>query len=233
MINCILIEDEPLAKQGIEKHVMQIPFCNLKASFENGIEALSYLMNNEVDLIISDINMPGLNGMEFLKSLMKRPYFIFITGMADYAAESYDLEVFDFIRKPYTFDRLLKSLVRLNDVISRQDQDSVKQQTGCYNLRDKYMNYLIPYELIQFIEGDREYIKINTVEKEYLTINSLKKIIEFLPSDIFLRVHKSYIINIKLARAVGPDKIVMKGSIKDIPLGSTYREEVFKKMNLR
>lgn len=233
MINCILIEDEPLAKLGIEKHLSEIPFCNLQASFDNALQALPYVMSNDIDLIISDINMPGLNGIDFLKSLSKSPKFIFITGMADYAADSYDLEVFDFIRKPYTFDRLMKSLVRFKELIDKNQMTELKSPIGYFTLKDNYMNYLIPYEQIQFIEGDREYIKINTVEKQYLTINSLKKVIDLLPSAIFMRVHKSYIVNLQLVKAVGPDKLIMRGSIKDIPLGVTYREEVFKKWNLR
>lgn len=232
MINCILIEDEPLSKLGIEKHLREIPFCNLKASFDNPIQALPYVRGNDIDLIISDINMPGLNGIDFLKSLSKNTPFIFITGMADYAAESYDLEVFDFIRKPYTFDRLMKSLARFDDLLTNQQRAESKSSSEYYTLKDNYMNYLIPYDQIQFIEGDREYIKINTVEKQYLTINSLKKVIEVLPSDKFMRVHKSYIVNLQLVKAVGPDKLLMRGSIKDIPLGVTYRDEVFKKLHL-
>ncbi|WP_336838226.1 LytTR family DNA-binding domain-containing protein [Sphingobacterium siyangense] len=232
MINCILIEDEPLAKQGIERHLAEIPFCNLHQSFDNAIQALPYVMANRIDLIISDINMPGLNGIDFLKSLSKKPQFIFITGMADYAADSYDLEVFDFIRKPYTFDRLMKSLLRFREQLSKQQLTGANAKSGFFTLKDNYMNYLIPYEQIQYIEGDREYIKINTVEKQYLTINSLKKIINVLPSELFMRVHKSYIVNVELVKAVGPDKLMMRGSIKDIPLGVTYRDEVFKKWNL-
>lgn len=232
MINCILIEDEPLAKLGIETHLSEIPFCNLKASFDNALQALPYVMSNDIDLIISDINMPGLNGIDFLKSLSKKPKFIFITGMADYAADSYDLEVFDFIRKPYTFERLMKSLVRFKELVTSKPVKDLKSPNGYFTLKDNYMNYFILYEQIQYIEGDREYIKINTVEKQYLTINSLKKVIGLLPSDIFMRVHKSYIVNLHLVRAVGPDKLIMRGSIKDIPLGVTYREEVFKKWNL-
>lgn len=232
MIDCILIEDEPLAKQGIEKHILQIPFCNLIDSFDNALDAFDYLRNNEVDLVISDISMPGMNGLELLKSLPKRPHFIFITGMGNYAADSYDLEVFDFIRKPYTFDRLMKSLVRFEDLFFKKDK-ILKESNNCFTLKDKYMTYLIPYAEIQYIEGEKEYIKVNTVEKEYLIINSLKKVVEVLPSSLFMRVHKSYIINMQLVKAVGPEKIIMKGSIKDIPLGVTFREEVFKRLNLR
>ena len=233
MINCILIEDEPLAKQGIQKHLAEIPFCNLLESFDNAILALPYVMTNNIDLIISDINMPGLNGIVFLKSLSKKPHFIFITGMADYAADSDDLEVFDFIRKPYAFERLMKSLLRFKEHHSKQQAIGMNAKSGLFTLKDNYMNYLIPYDHIQYIEGDREYIKINTVEKQYLTINSLKKIINVLPSGIFMRVHKSYIVNVELVKAIGPGKLMMRGSIKDIPLGVTYREEVFKKWNLQ
>ncbi len=232
MINCILIEDEPLAKQGIEKHIQQIPFCNLRESFDNALEAFEYLRNHEVDLVISDISMPGMNGLELLKSLPKRPHFIFITGMGDYAADSYDLEVFDFIRKPYTFDRLMKSLVRFENLFFKEDK-AINEYNNCFTLKDKYMTYLIPYGEIQYIEGEKEYIKVNTVEKEFLIINSLKKVVELLPTGQFMRVHKSYIINMQLVKAVGPEKIIMKGSIKDIPLGVTYREEFFKKLNLK
>ncbi|MFU1856640.1 LytR/AlgR family response regulator transcription factor [Sphingobacterium sp. NGMCC 1.201703] len=233
MIDCILIEDEPIAKQGIEKHIGQIPFCNLKASFNHAMPALAYLLENEVDLVISDINMPGLNGIDFLKGLSKKPHFIFITDKVAHAADMYDLEVFDFIRKPYRFDRLMRSLLRYKVTFSKQRLDVDKGRNTFYTLKDKYMNYLIPYDQIQYIEGDQEYIKIQTIDKEHLTINSLKKMIDVLPTKMFMRIHKSYIVNLNYIKAVAHDKVVMRNNIKDLPLGKTYKEAVFKELNLR
>ncbi|WP_343558931.1 LytTR family DNA-binding domain-containing protein [Sphingobacterium sp.] len=95
------------------------------------------------------------------------------------------------------------------------------------------MNYLIPYDQIQYVEGDQEYIKIQTIDKEYLTINSLKKMIDVLPAKMFMRIHKSYIVNLNYIKAVSHDKVVMRNNIKDLPLGKTYKEAVFKELNLR
>ncbi|MFC0320334.1 MULTISPECIES: LytR/AlgR family response regulator transcription factor [Olivibacter] len=229
MLRCIIIEDEPLARKGISEHITQIPFVSLEASFETAMDAIVFLSKNNIDVVISDINMPGINGVDFLKSLSKRPLFIFITGRADYALESFELEVFDYILKPYSFERLFKALSRAQSHLIRNDVVE-KVQTGTFAIKDNYRNYLVPYHEIQYVEGDREYIRISTTEREFLIIYSLKKITNDLPQDVFLRTHKSYIINKNFVRAVDPDKIIMRGSIKDIPIGVTYRDEVYKKL---
>src|SRR5690606_21678521 len=205
MLRCIIIEDEPLARKGISEHITQIPFVSLEASFETAMDAIVFLSKNNIDVVISDINMPGINGVDFLKSLSKRPLFIFITGRADYALESFELEVFDYILKPYSFERLFKALSRAQSHLTRNDVVE-KVQTGTFAIKDNYRNYLVPYHEIQYVEGDREYIRISTTEREFLIIYSLKKITNDLPQDVFLRTHKSYIINKNFVRAVDPDK---------------------------
>ncbi|HWV71029.1 MAG TPA: LytTR family DNA-binding domain-containing protein [Pseudosphingobacterium sp.] len=229
MVSCILIEDEPLARNGIAEHINQIPFVRLEAIFENAMEAITFLNEKDVDVILSDINMPGINGVDFLKTLSKRPLFIFITGRADYAVESFDLEVFDYILKPYSFERLFKALSRAQAHLFKKEVPE-KAETGKLTIKENYRNYLVPHDEIQYVEGDKEYIRIYTIEREFLIIYSLKKITNDLPADIFIRVHKSYIVNKAFVRAVDPDKIIMKGSIKNIPIGATYRDEVYKQL---
>src|SRR5690606_18333580 len=124
---------------------------------------------------------------------------------------------------------LFKALSRAQSHLTRNDVVE-KMQTGTFAIKDNYRNYLVPYHEIQYVEGDREYIRISTTEREFLIIYSLKKITNDLPQDVFLRTHKSYIINKNFVRAVDPDKIIMRGSIKDIPIGVTYRDEVYKKL---
>ena len=228
-MSCILIEDEPLARNGIAEHINQIPFVRLEAIFENAMEAITFLNEKDVDVILSDINMPGINGVDFLKTLSKRPLFIFITGRADYAVESFDLEVFDYILKPYSFERLFKALSRAQAHLLKKEVPE-KAETGKLTIKENYRNYLVPHDEIQYVEGDKEYIRIYTIEREFLIIYSLKKITNDLPADIFIRVHKSYIVNKAFVRAVDPDKIIMKGSIKNIPIGATYRDEVYKQL---
>lgn len=229
MIRCIIIEDEPIAKRGLENQVSLVPFVELAGSFENALDAIDFLKEFKVDFILSDINMPDLNGIDFLKSLSHRPLFIFITAHRDYAIESYELEVFDFILKPYTFDRILRSLNRINDFLSRNSVER-KVKNGVFKLKENYRNHLIDYDEIMYIEGDKEYIKILTTEGEFLIVYSLKKILNDLPSQLFIRVHKSFIINKKMVRAVDPDKIIMKNGIKDIPIGITFRKDVTKQL---
>lgn len=229
MLKCVVIEDEPLALNGIKQDLRRIPFVQLEGGFENAMEAIPFLINKKVDLVLSDIKMPGINGVELLKSLPKRPLFVFITGIGDYALESYDLEVFDYIMKPYSFPRLLKTLTRAKSLLS-QSETALWREDDHLNIKEKYRNYLVPYNQIQYIEGDKEYIRISTLDREFYIIHSLKKIQEDLPDEVFIRVHKSYIINKGYIKAIDPDKIIMKGSIKGIPLGVTYRDEVYKKL---
>lgn len=231
MVKCVLIEDEPLARKGIEDHLKQIQFINLLASYENAMDAISFLMTNEIDLILSDINMPWLNGIEFLKSLANPPLFVFITGRGDYAAESYELEGFDFILKPYSFERLLKSMTRVAAALSKKEISSrARIDTGKFAIKDKFRNHLVPYQQILYFEGEKEYVRIVTIDKTFVIVGSLKKIAAELPLDVFIRVHKSYIINREYVSAIDPDKILMQGSIKDIPLGVTYRDMVYREL---
>lgn len=127
----------------------------------------------------------------------------------------------------------MRSLLRYKVTFSKQRLDIDKGRNTFYTLKDKNMNYLIPYDQIQYVEGDQEYIKIQTIDKEYLTINSLKKMIDVLPAKMFMRIHKSYIVNLNYIKAVSHDKVVMRNNIKDLPLGKTYKEAVFKELNLR
>lgn len=231
MIRCILIEDEPVARIAVEEQLKHIPFVALLASFDNPIPAIAFLLEYEIDLVLSDIKMPGLSGVDFLKSLTHRPLFIFITGNPEYAAQSYELEVFDYIVKPFPFERLLKSLSRAQAFLSAKG-DQKTENAGQLTIKENYRNYLVPFEDIYYLEGSKEYIKVVTQEREYLMIDSLKSMENTLPKDSFARVHKSYIINLGFVKALDPDKVIMKGSIKDIPLGATYRDGVYRKLGV-
>lgn len=231
MIKCIVIEDEPLAKKGIEEHISRIPFLTLLGSFENPILAASFLARNEVDLILSDIQMPEISGIDFLKNLSRPPLFIFITGNPEHAVESYDLEVLDYILKPFTFERLLKSVTKAQKSLTSSERPSANKK-AMLTVRDKYRNYLVSYDDIHYVEGYKEYIKIITTENEHLVFDTLKHMEATLPTEQFMRVQKSYIINTNYVKAVDPDKIIMQGSIQDIPLGHSYRNEVYKRFNI-
>lgn len=230
MLKCILIEDEPLARKSIEGHLLKIGAIDLIASFENPLSASIFLMENEVDVIFSDIQMPEINGMDFLKTLKDPPLFIFITGNPEYAAESYDLAVFDYILKPLKFERLLASVTRAQKALATKERVANRQSK--FLLRDNNRTYLLPHEDIVYIQGSREYVHLITLEKEFVFIKSLKEIITELPADSFMRVQKSFIVNLNYIKALETDKIILKGSFPSIPLGPGFRDDLLMRLGI-
>lgn len=190
-IDCIVVDDEQLAREGICDYVGQIDFLQLKGQFKSAIEANRFLRDNEVQLMFLDINMPGLNGLEFLKSLQHPPLTIFTTAYREFASESYDVDGFDYLVKPIAFERFFKSVNKAYDSLSRQ----VKEQARHFFVKVDGVLVKVLMEEVLFVEGMKDYVKIYLNNGQRLiTLISLKQIENQLPEDDFLRVHRSFII---------------------------------------
>lgn len=234
-MNCLIIDDEPLAVELLEDFVSKVPFLKLVASCSNGIEAIAILKDNEVDLIFTDIEMPDFSGIEFIKSLAVKPMFIFTTAYSHYAIEGFNLNAIDYLVKPIPFHRFLKAVNRAQELFLLKKEDLKKtgqliqttETSSFIFVKSDYENIKINLDAIKYIEGLKDYIKIvSTSHKPILTLSSFKKIEEKLPTNLFVRVHRSYIVSLKHIHSVQRNRIIIDNV--RIPIGNNYKDDFIK-----
>jgi DNA-binding LytR/AlgR family response regulator len=219
-INCIIIEDEPLATKMLVDYIGQVPFLELQASFKDAILATDYLRDHSTDLIFLDIHLPKLKGMAFLKTLSHPPAVIITTAYHEYAVEGFNLNVTDYLLKPFEFERFLVAVNKVRT--AGKEVPTVKQDTRHFiflTVQKKKVKIL--FSEILYIESQREYIKIVTSKWEYLSKISTHEIEAMLPTNLFKRVHRSYIISINKIDSYTADMVEVNGVA--IPIGKGYR----------
>ncbi len=236
-MRCIIIDDEPLALDLLEDDINKIPFLTLLQKFQSPFEALEILKSGEVDLLFLDIQMPDITGLEFLKSLEKKPLVIFTTAYDQYALEGYNLDVIDYLLKPIPFERLLKAASKAQDIYKAQNM-SYEGVSSKSNALPDYIFVKSGYDIIkvnisdiQFIEGLKDYVKIYLPSQPLLTLLNLKTIVEKLPPKEFVRVHRSYIVALDKISAIRKNKIIIGN--KEIPIGEHYKDDFFEMINAR
>lgn len=211
MINCIAIDDEPLALQQIELYVERTPFLHLSGLFESAIEALDYLNENRVDLLFVDIQLPNLNGMDFVKSLSNAPKIIFTTAYSEYALDSYKVDALDYILKPLDYATFLKSVNKAKvyfDLVGAVGE-KVEANDQYLFIKSDYKMVRVDVNKIEFIEGMGGYLKFHLENsKPIMSLLSMKNIEEKLPASKFMRVHRSYLVNLQKIRIVERGQIV-------------------------
>lgn len=234
MMRCIIIDDEPLALELLEDFVSRIPNLKLVSACSNAIEAVTILQNNKIDLIFLDIEMPEFTGIEFIKSLDFKPLFIFTTAYSHYAIEGFNLNAVDYLVKPIPFHRFLKAVNRAQVLYSlKKEENSPSIKTlsspSFIFVKSDYENIKLNFDDIKYFEGLKDYIKIfSTSHKPILTLSNFKKIEEKLPEDLFIRVHRSYIVSLKYINSVQRNRILIDGV--RIPIGQNYKDEFIKKI---
>jgi len=226
MITCIAIDDEPLAIEVIKKYLSDTPMVHLERAFTDAIQALAYLKNHTVDLIILDIQMPDISGIQFLQSLQERPMVIFTTAYAEYAVKGFELEAVDYLVKPIKFERFVKALRRAEQVYAMQNAMASAPADEFFFVKSGYGTVKINFSDIFYIEGLDDYIKIHfvTEARPVLSLMSLKSVLEKLPEGRFMRVHRSFIVALKNVRSVRK-KFIYLDQVQ-IPIGDTYSEAV-------
>lgn len=242
ILKCIAVDDEPLALDIIADYVAKVPFLELIKCTENAIEAMQLVQEGNIDLVFLDIQMPELTGIQFLKIAGNKASYILTTAYSQYALESYDLNVSDYLLKPIAFDRFYKAVEKVRN--QRQKPEPTKQQlpespvnNGGTPIQDyifvktEHKIQKIELDDILYIEGLKDYISIYTGNERVITLQNMKKMEETLPKDRFIRVHKSYIIAIDKIESIERSRISIAGNI--IPIGDTYRDEFFKLINTR
>jgi DNA-binding LytR/AlgR family response regulator len=218
MIQCMIVDDEPLAQQVLEKHISQTEGLVLLAKCFTAAEAFTVLHQQRVDLLFLDIKMPAVNGTDFILSLKDPPDFIFTTAYAEFAVLSYDLHAVDYLLKPVTYERFKKSIDRF-----------LQHQTAVTPLPEKDYLYLkVNGDLIKiyhcdilFAQSMKDYIRVTTVSANYLTHLTMKALFELLPGNIFKRIHRSYVINNDHIQVISKNTVTIRGTI--IPIGENYK----------
>jgi DNA-binding LytR/AlgR family response regulator len=218
MINCIAIDDEPLALHLIKEYASKINFLNLQQTFTDTDEAKAWLQENEVDLLFLDIQMPDINGIQFYKSLEKKPQVIFTTAYSEYAVEGFNVDAVDYLLKPFEYDRFLKSVYKAKEYLEFLSNQEL--QMASIFIKVDYQLMKINLKEIELIEGLDDYIRIYVKPKPVLALMTLKSIQEKLPSQEFVRVHRSYIVPVSKIESFGRNKVKING--REIPIGSSY-----------
>jgi two-component system, LytTR family, response regulator len=222
-IRCIIIEDEPLAVKILSDYILQVPFLKLEETFKDAILATDYLMRNETDLIFLDIHLPKLKGMSFLKTLTNPPAVIITTAYHQYAIEGFDLNVTDYLLKPFNFERFLKAVTKVKKSERLKQKPDEKQDSKDFiflNVQKKRVKILFSEML--YIESQQEYIKIITTKKEYIIKMSTHEIESLLPSNLFKRIHRSFIVSICKIESYSAEIVEVNGV--SIPIGRGYRD---------
>ncbi|MEO6884252.1 MAG: LytTR family DNA-binding domain-containing protein [Bacteroidia bacterium] len=233
-MNCIAIDDEPLALDLMEEYIKKIPFLNLVAKCSNAFEAIPILQKEKIDVLFLDIQMPDINGIQFLKTLKNQPIIIFTTAYDKYAVEGYNLDVLDYLVKPIPFERFVKAVNKAQEYYNQKNNFSLHLNTleNKEKIEHPFLFVKADYEMVKinfkdilYIEGLKDYIKIYAGDKPILTLQSLKFMEEKLPKKKFFRVHRSYIISLDKINSV--QKRNIKIGEKEIPIGDLYKEDFF------
>jgi len=227
-MTCIVVDDEPLARQGMEMNIAHVSSLQHRGSFSNALAASDFLRKEPVDIMFLDINMPELSGLDFLKSLRNAPLVIFTTAYPQYALESYELDALDYLVKPIRIERFLKAVnkaenhLRLLQQVEGSNQVEKIEDDFVFIKADRKF-FKINFKDILYIEGLKDYVIIFTIDNKIITSMNVKTIAAQLPSSIFARVSKSYIVNV--LHITSFDNEILYIQQNEIPLGQSYRDD--------
>ena len=239
-IKCLIIDDERLARIYLKNYIQKVPELELLGEYNNALKSIEDIKRGDVDLVFLDIQMPDINGIDFVKTLKNPPYIIFTTAYQDYAIEGFNLNVVDYLLKPFPFERFytavnkvidLKRSLEMNSVANDNPQAIINNSfsDSYLTIRADYKYYKINFDDIVYIEGQKAYVTFHTIIKDITALASLRNLEESLPKDKFIRIHKSFIVSIKNINEM-EGNILEVGKIR-LPIGSTYKSDVYKIFN--
>jgi len=227
-ITCAIVDDEYPARLLLSEYVKKIPGLTLVGLYKNPLALTEAMAMQEIDLVFLDIQMPEITGIEFLKTLKNnRPFVVLTTAYADYALDGYELDVTDYLLKPFSFERFLQAVSKTAERIhlKRQNQKALPEQKQEYILiKAASKTHRIKLDTVFYIEGLKEYVSFYTVTGRIISLLSLKYLEETLPGDTFLRIHKSYIVNKKKVTALNGNQLEVEHKL--LPIGKFYKEQV-------
>ncbi len=228
-INCIVIDDEPLARKGLKEYIADTDFLNLVGEFDNPLKATDIISNGGVQLLFLDIQMPKITGLEFFKTLQNAPPVIFTTAYPQYALEGFEVNALDYLVKPISFERFLKASLKAKEYYEVRDKNTSEPSAVTYFFI-KADNKLvkIAYDEVLFVEALQNYVTIYTADKKYMTYLTFKSVEDYLPADKFLKVHKSYIVAASKVDSIEGSDIRI--GERHIPISRNQKEEVMDKL---
>lgn len=223
-LKCIIVEDEPLAAKVLSDYISQVPFLELNGTFKDAILATDFLRENSVDLIFLDIHLPKLKGMAFLKTLIDPPAVIITTAYHQYAVEGFELNVTDYLLKPFEFERFLVAVNKVKTAQTEKQRSNESEIKDHLFLNVQKKKVKILFSEIVYIESQREYIKIVTTKREYISKMSTHEIESLLPSNLFKRIHRSFIVSVSKIESYTAEAVELNGV--SIPIGRGYRDVI-------
>lgn len=226
VINCIIVEDEPLALERTRGYVQKLPFLNLLSTFDNGIDALIFLKSNKVELIFLDINMGEFSGIQLLETGNVTSQVIITTAYDKYALKGFDLNVTDYLLKPFAFERFVQAIEKAQNNLSKTE---IAQEKRFVFIKTEYRLEKVFLNEILYIEGMRDYRRIHTQGKKIMTLQTFKEFELEIPSNIICRVHKSFMVALDKIESIERDRIKIKETV--IPISETYKKGFFELIN--
>lgn len=223
VINCIIVEDEPLATMRLKEYIEKVSFLNLLKTFDNGLEAIEFLGTNQIDLIFLDVQMDGFSGIQLLESIREKPEIIITTAFDKYALKGFELNVSDYLLKPYTLERFMQAVVRVRENLMKQ---TARELPAYVFIKTEYRLEKVFMDHILYIEGVRDYRQIHTHEKKMMTLETFKELEKILPEKAFCRVHKSFMVSVSKIESIERDRIKINKTL--IPISETYRENFYR-----
>lgn len=229
-IKCLAIDDEPLALEVICDYIKRVPFLKLINTFDNALDAISFLSIQSVDLLFLDIQMEGLTGIQLLRALSSPPEVIFTTAYDQYAVEGFELNAADYLMKPISFERFIKAVDRAYDIIAKQEfpTEDRKERDPFVFIKTENRLEKILFDQILFIEGQGDYLRIVLPDKRIMTLMRFSQLEEILPADQFVRVHKSFLVAIDKIVSVARNRIRIGEAL--IPISDSYRKDFYERI---
>lgn len=228
-LNCLIVDDEPIARKGLEEYVKEVDFLHLAGSYENALKAGAFLNESRIDLILLDIQMPKLSGIEFLKTLKIPPMVIFTTAYSDYALEGYALDIIDYLVKPIPFERFLKAVQKAHDFFElKQRAKANSAPPDFFFVKCDHKFEKVNYSEVLYIEAMQNYTIIHTTSRKMITYLTFTGMESQLPSDSFLKVHKSFMVSLEKVKSIDGNELVV-GSAR-IPISRSLKEEVINRI---
>jgi len=229
-LNCLIIDDEPVARKGLEEYVIEVDFLHLAGKCENALKASAQLHSGNIDLLLLDIHMPKLSGIEFLKTLKNPPMVIFTTAYSEHALEGYALNIIDYLVKPIPFERFLKAVQKARDFYALKQKADVTSTPSqeYFFIKCDHKFEKVKYSEVLYMEAMQNYCLIHTVERKMITYLTFSGLESQLPTDRFLKVHKSFMISLDKIKAIEGNEILI-GNAR-IPISRSLKDEVMQKI---
>ncbi len=232
MINCLIIDDEPFARELLESYMAQLPQLQLVASCAHVFEALEVLQRQRIDLLLSDINMPQVNGLEFLRSLPNPPYVIFVTASPHHALEGFELDALDYLVKPVSFPRFLKAVNKAVGLLGNKSVPVPAPAPQFLFVKEGNSLQRVLFDEIYYVEGLRDYIRIVLRNRFVVTYLRMSRIEDQLPATRFIRIQKSYLVRLDAIKAITGNEVELYDLPEKLPIGKQYKEQLLAQFGL-